>query len=270
MLQANFFQAAAVQDRKDGLCTSLKLHAWNLVQFDAVLMSDTDVCLFQDPVPYLAEFARRNKGWIQRRGRGSSGVRKAERRPTTFSSPLDPRRRPGPLSASPSQPLRAVYESDRPQPLRAVYEYRSGQHTGWWGLQSHILCMVPDENLFRLLTLKAKHGEFLPYTNGDQDVIETVFSLHQSWASRPPKLHADKNLADLGGFRYPWLNADGELQLTPTQEVLRRDKWLLPPHLHSKASCCKIPFEVRRAGVLGEEQKICERRKDDRAASWES
>ena len=42
-----------VQRRPDFNCTSLKLLAWNLTQYDRVMVSDTDVCMLEDPVPWM-------------------------------------------------------------------------------------------------------------------------------------------------------------------------------------------------------------------------
>jgi hypothetical protein len=45
---------ARVQRRPDYKCTSLKLLAWNMTHFDRVFVSDTDVCVAEDPAPWAA------------------------------------------------------------------------------------------------------------------------------------------------------------------------------------------------------------------------
>lgn len=39
--------------RPDGVCSTLKLHAWNLTQYAAVLVQGTDLCLLEDPLPWM-------------------------------------------------------------------------------------------------------------------------------------------------------------------------------------------------------------------------
>ena len=45
-----------VQRRPDYNCTSLKLLAWNMTQYDRVMVSDTDVCFHEDPVPWMQRY----------------------------------------------------------------------------------------------------------------------------------------------------------------------------------------------------------------------
>lgn len=44
------------------------------------------------------------------------------------------------------------------------------------GFNSHIMCLTPDHHLFRQLLAKAASGQYFVYTNGEQDVLETVFT----------------------------------------------------------------------------------------------
>ena len=44
------------------------------------------------------------------------------------------------------------------------------------GFNSHVMCLTPDRNLFRQLLAKAVSGQYFAYTNGEQDVLETVFT----------------------------------------------------------------------------------------------
>ena len=47
-----------VQNRTDMQCTALKLVAWTLTKYDRILLSDTDVCILQDPGPWLSVHQR--------------------------------------------------------------------------------------------------------------------------------------------------------------------------------------------------------------------
>ena len=46
------------------------------------------------------------------------------------------------------------------------------------GMNTHLMYLRPSRLLHRLLVDKARLGDFMPYTNGEQDVIETVFAPH--------------------------------------------------------------------------------------------
>ena len=44
------------------------------------------------------------------------------------------------------------------------------------GINTHIVCLSPDRQLFRQLLAKAASGQYFAYTNSDQDVLETLFT----------------------------------------------------------------------------------------------
>ena len=44
------------------------------------------------------------------------------------------------------------------------------------GLNTHVMFLRPSSRIFTLLQQKSEHGEFVPFTNTEQDVLETVFS----------------------------------------------------------------------------------------------
>lgn len=46
------------------------------------------------------------------------------------------------------------------------------------GLNTHMIYLVPNQLTFQLLTDKARLADFLPYTNTEQDILETVFPVH--------------------------------------------------------------------------------------------
>lgn len=130
---AHWPRANKVQQRGDSACTSLKLLAWNMTEWDTVLMVDNDVCLIDDPGP-----------WAQ------------QHRNLT-------------LVAQPEVASR-----------------------GYQGLNSHFVMLHPDPQLARVLVEMGTSGSYLPYTNGDQDVIETVFAARQRMPTLPNHTHSKK------------------------------------------------------------------------------
>mmetsp|Transcript_48488 Transcript_48488/g.160683 ORF Transcript_48488/g.160683 Transcript_48488/m.160683 type:complete len:134 (+) Transcript_48488:677-1078(+) len=50
--------------RQDHTCTSMKLLAFNFTQFDAVMVSDSDVCMFSDPGPWMEAQYKANQYFI--------------------------------------------------------------------------------------------------------------------------------------------------------------------------------------------------------------
>lgn len=54
----------------------------------------------------------------------------------------------------------------------------------YFGINTHFMFLRPSLPLFDILKQKAKHGDFMPYTNTEQDVIETVFSPREADAVR--------------------------------------------------------------------------------------
>ena len=65
--------------------------------------------------------------------------------------------------------LGAYFLADR-EPSRMYYR------GGGPNLNSHVMFIVPSRLIGRVLKDKARLGDFIPRTNGDQDVIETVYS----------------------------------------------------------------------------------------------
>ena len=124
----------AVQHRLDGNCTATKFHAWNLTEFDAVAVVDSDVCL-------------------------------------------------RPLSLMNS--LHAFSKSDKifaASPERAFRKYN--------GFNTHLMFLKPNRHIFNLLIDKAASSDFVPYTNTEQDVLETVFSPTRHAAKFPWHIHS--------------------------------------------------------------------------------
>mmetsp|Transcript_58665 Transcript_58665/g.96857 ORF Transcript_58665/g.96857 Transcript_58665/m.96857 type:complete len:337 (+) Transcript_58665:90-1100(+) len=108
-----------VQERKDGECTSLKLHVWDpetVGEYSTVLHSDTDVIFLTDPLPWLN--ANRHEYFV--------ASKEVQGRPYT-------------------------------------------------GMNSHMFLLTPNKQVFRILVESATTGHFMPHTNTEQDVIETVF-----------------------------------------------------------------------------------------------
>ena len=63
---------------------------------------------------------------------------------------------------------------------------------GYLGLNSHLFFLQPSALVFRLLTDVATSGSFVPFTNGDQDVLETVFAAHRPMPALPRNVHPAK------------------------------------------------------------------------------
>jgi len=54
------------------------------------------------------------------------------------------------------------------------------------GLNTHLMFLTPNLYMHRLLRDKAASGDFTPFTNGEQDVLEHVFPVHGLPRLRPP------------------------------------------------------------------------------------
>ena len=130
-----------VQKRHDGTCTSLKLAAWNRTDYAGIILSDADVCFLQ---PFDA------LGWMMKLY--EQGIYfQAHREHGGTCSPSGPNRR-----------SLAGFTGPR------CYD----------GLNTHMMYLRPDKVVGQLLLDKAKYGDFVPFTNTEQDVLETVFSAH--------------------------------------------------------------------------------------------
>ena len=61
---------------------------------------------------------------------------------------------------------------------------------GYPGLNTHLVFLEPNSQVFEILRTSAVHGNFLRYTGTDQDVIEQVFSPRQPLPSLPLHTHS--------------------------------------------------------------------------------
>ena len=57
------------------------------------------------------------------------------------------------------------------------------QHVSGQSDSPTILCFRPNADIFKLMLVKAKEGKYIPFTNTDQDVIETVFAVDSSFVT---------------------------------------------------------------------------------------
>ena len=130
-----------VQKRHDGTCTSLKLAAWNRTDYAGIILSDADLCFLQ-PFDALGWMMKLYEQDIYFQALQESGSK---------CSPPGPNRR-----------SLAAFVGPR------CYN----------GLNTHMMYLRPDKVVGQLLLDKAKYGDFVPYTNTEQDVLETVFSAH--------------------------------------------------------------------------------------------
>ena len=122
--QAKFLSVAHVGVRPDGRCTCLKLHAWNLLQFDAVLLADSDVAFVDNVWPWIHERLAEDEYFV------------------------------------------------------AGEEWDSSRQN-YRGLNSHLVFLRPNAITFRMLRDASVAGNFVPRTNGEQDVVESLFTTHR-------------------------------------------------------------------------------------------
>jgi len=57
---------------------------------------------------------------------------------------------------------------------------REREQRSYDGLNTHVMFLRPSSDIFTLLQQKSEYGEFVPFTNTEQDVLETVFSTEGS------------------------------------------------------------------------------------------
>jgi hypothetical protein len=105
------------QMRRDYVCTSIKMLAWNLTEHSNVLVVDADLYLRTDPLPWMSRF--RSEIFVAHSEVGERAYR---------------------------------------------------------GLNSRLMYLQPDRRIFELLRRAAISGNYVPYTNSEQDVLETFFS----------------------------------------------------------------------------------------------
>jgi len=106
--------------RQDGSCTTLKLSAWKLVEYDVIFHTDTDICFHENPNPYVNDFVN--------------------------------------------------------EPDRLFKAFCEISLRGWMGFNTHMMMFRPNLQIAQLLHQKIQFGDFIGYTNTEQDVIETLYS----------------------------------------------------------------------------------------------
>lgn len=57
---------------------------------------------------------------------------------------------------------------------------RCHEHKAYNGFHTHVMLLQPSKKIFQQLVKKASAGEYLAYTNSDQDVLECFFEVHRS------------------------------------------------------------------------------------------
>ena len=84
-----------------------------------------------------------------------------------------------------------------PLPWAAVHErlgtYFAARHEnaatrGYNGMNAHFLFLQPNAQLYWMLSESARTASFIPHTNCDQDMLETVFAIQPRSRARPPSL----------------------------------------------------------------------------------
>ena len=138
-------RSRVTRTRADYACTSLKLLAWNLTEYDKILMADTDVFFMEDPLPWL--------------------------------------RRQWHLTFAATNELMNVNEMADEGRVSA---------RGYHGLNTHLVLLTPSTVVLELLLDLATTGSFVPYTNSEQDVIETLFASNRVHAPLPAHWHTPR------------------------------------------------------------------------------
>ena len=89
------------------------------------------------------------------------------------------------------------------------YGDRSGRR--YSGLNTHMMYLEPSALVGQLLLDKARTGDFVPFTNTEQDVLETVFSPYASGRISPPPHKHHRAMSNKGNcpFGYIPLDASG-------------------------------------------------------------
>lgn len=123
---ARWMEHNKVQRRQDSACTSLKFLAWNMTQYDRIMVSDADACLLEDPLNWTMQHSQHE--------------------------------------------------------FIAVDETAPASYTG---LNSHLMMITPSTRIFDMLVRIGKTKTFIPRTNGDQDVIETIYSNPKNFPKLP-------------------------------------------------------------------------------------
>ena len=87
----------------------------------------------------------------------------------------------------PNQVWRALDEFSKSDRIFAARPEKAERR--YWGFNTRIMFLKPNVHIFKLLTDKAASGDFVPYTNTEQDVLETVFSPKLHSVTVPPHRH---------------------------------------------------------------------------------
>ncbi|KAL1500144.1 hypothetical protein AB1Y20_012815 [Prymnesium parvum] len=169
-------QSNKVQKRRDSVCTSFKFHAWDAIDYDGILLADTDVVFREDPLPWM----------------------------------------------------RARLVENEYFHANSEIAYRN-----YVGINSHLIWLQPDRQIYRMLVDAAQLGNFIPYTNGDQDVIESLFTNHRPKLSLPAHLHSKNIYCSCASLLLREANASSDLWLDGKRVYLNRvgafDGSLCPP-----------------------------------------
>ena len=192
--QAKFLSVAHVGVRPDGRCTCLKLFAWNLLRYDAVLLADTDVAFVANPWP-----------WVRAR----------------------------------------LAEDEY---FFAGEEWDSSRQN-YRGLNSHLVFLRPSTMAFRMLRDASVAGNFIPRTNGEQDVVESLFTTHRRSLRLPAHWHSKMIWCSCRSLMIAHVNGCGSRNSCESKdkrqgfaelaELVRNDAFqLCPAELSLAAAAC--------------------------------
>lgn len=160
---------ANVQHRQDNKCRAIHLLAWNLTEFSRIILSDLDLCMAEDPLPWLRRHATSHFIAFNEMGMPAH-----------------------PLSSS----LRCRLEACLNIASSSLARHPTAKLRGFRGINCHLALLHPSELMARVVLDKARTASYIPYTRGAQDVIETLFPTQVTYGAWPQHVHAMKGVVD--------------------------------------------------------------------------
>eukprot|EP00308_Calcidiscus_leptoporus_P013489 CAMPEP_0119391936 /NCGR_PEP_ID=MMETSP1334-20130426/119227_1 /TAXON_ID=127549 /ORGANISM="Calcidiscus leptoporus, Strain RCC1130" /LENGTH=217 /DNA_ID=CAMNT_0007414709 /DNA_START=161 /DNA_END=811 /DNA_ORIENTATION=+ len=87
-------------------------------------------------------------------------------------------------------------------------------HRNYWGLNTHLTWLRPNRQVFHMLVDAGLHGNYIPYTNTEQDVIESLFTQHRNGLGLPRSVHTRNAFCSCGSVLY--LTSRSRARAVPT------------------------------------------------------
>lgn len=183
-----------VQERKDGWATYFKFLAWKLLQCKKVLLFDADM--------HFSEKVMKNGTLAERSGR--------EIEESIMSGPAD--------EFSAHHEICGYHEfSDHFETFVRQKKGCEISSRGYDGLNSRVMLLTPSQRVYDLFTDTASNGSFVPYTQCEQDVIESLviegkFKVTSDRVKTVPLIHKKASRPD------PWIRQTRAIQPAGAKE----------------------------------------------------